>query len=784
MNASDPPALRYTGARLKRLEDPRLLTGRGRFLDDLGLPRMLFASFVRSPHAHARIVRIDTTAARAWPGVADVVIADDLRTVTRPLSPRLDGPGYTPTAWPALADGVVSFCGEAVAVVAAVNPYVAADARELVTVEWEAMPAVATIDQALASNRILFQRRHRQGDVDGAFARAPIVLRETFEHGRCAPSPLELRGILADWDGEALTVWSPHQAPSLLRTALADALGLPHARIRIISPDVGGGFGLKMQVFPEDVAVAALSRRLGRPVKWLEERRENLVAASQARGQRTTVEVAAAADGTVLAMRSRVMSDNGAYHAYPTTGVLEPLGTASIMPGPYRIAAYEFEALALATHKPPLGAYRGVGMTMGAFVAERMLDLLAERLHLDPAEIRRRNLIPREAYPFTSATGYVYDSGDFPKALEEALAAAEYDKLRREQADARAAGRLVGIGIACYTEYTGMGSAGFRRRGAVEVPGIEAATVTMDADATARCAVSFPTQGQGHATTIAQLVADRLGLSLADVRLARVDTAESPSGSGTFASRGTVAMLGSAAVAAERVGDKLRALAAHRLEAAAADVELAGGRAFVRGLPDRSIPLAEIARAAYSPPQGGLPEGQTPGLQATVYCDLPGPTFSGAVHLAVVEVDPATGRVAVRRYALVEDCGRVINPVIVEGQIHGAVAQGIGEALLEAVVHDDNGQLLTATLMDYALPRADDLPLLEISHLETPSPVTPGGVKGMGEGGTIGAPATIANAVADAVRQLGVQITTLPIRPETLLQGSATPPERPNKRIS
>jgi carbon-monoxide dehydrogenase large subunit len=402
-----------------------------------------------------------------------------------------------------------------------------------------------------------------------------------------------------------------------------------------------------------------------------------------------------------------------------------------------------------------------------------MMDLVAERLALDPAEIRRRNLIPREAYPFTSATGYVYDSGDFPKALGEALAAVDYDALRREQAAARTAGRLVGIGIACYTEYTGMGSAGFRRRGAVEVPGIEAATVTVDADATVRCAVSFPTQGQGHATTIAQIVADRLGLALEDVRLQRVDTAESPRGSGTFASRGTVAMLAGAAVAAEQVGEKLKALASHRLEAAAADVELGGGRAFVRGFPDRSIALAELARLAYSPPLGGLPGGLPPGLQATVHCDLPGPTFSGAVHVAVVEIDPATGRVTVRRYALVEDCGRVINPVIVEGQVHGAVAQGIGEALLESVVYDDAGQLLTATLMDYTLPRADDLPLLEIGHLETPSPLTPGGVKGMGEGGTIGAPAAIANAVADAVRHLGVHITSLPIRPERLLASSA-----------
>src|SRR5207253_7994967 len=372
---------------------------------------------------------------------------------------------------------------------------------------------------------------------------------------------------------------------------------------------VGGGFGLKMQIFPEDVAVAALARRLGRPVRWIEERRENLAAASQARAQRTSVEIAAAADGTVLGLRARVVSDNGAYHAYPTTGVLEPLGTASIMPGPYRITAYEFEALALATHKPPLGAYRGVGMTMGAFVAERMLDLVAERLKLDPADVRRRNLIPREAYPFTSATGYTYDSGDYPKALEEALAAVEYDKLRREQEAARAEGRLVGIGIACYTEYTGMGSAGFRRRGAVEVPGIEAATVTVDADATVRCAVSFPTQGQGHATTIAQIVADRLGLTLESVRLQPCDTAGSPRGSGTFASRGTVAMLGSAGAAADVVAAKIRAFAAHRLEASAADVVLESGRAWVRGFPERAVGVAEIARIAYSPPLGGLPSG-------------------------------------------------------------------------------------------------------------------------------------------------------------------------------
>jgi aerobic carbon-monoxide dehydrogenase large subunit len=765
---------------VRRLEDPRLLTGRARFIDDLALSKMLAVSFVRSPYAHARIERIEAAAARALPGVVAVVTADELRPLAKPLAPRVEGGGFTPTAWPALADGVARFCGEAVVAVVATSAQIAADARELVSIDWTPLPVVATLEQALAANQVLFHRRHRAGDVDGAFTRAAIVVGETFAHGRCAPSPIEPRGIVANWDGESLTIWSPSQCPSILRTALAAALDLADVRIRIVTPDVGGGFGLKMQVFPEDVAVAALARMLGRPLKWIEERRENLASASQAREQQATVEAATTADGTLLALRAHIVSDGGAYHAYPTSGALEPLGTASILPGPYRVLAYEYDTRALATHKPPLGAYRGVGMTMGAFVMERLLDLVAERTGLDPAEVRRRNLLPREAYPFKSTTGLTYDSGDFPKALEQVLAAARYDELRQQQAAARAAGRLVGLGIACYTEYTGMGSTIFRLRGMHDVSGIEAATVAVGPDGTARCAVSFPTQGQGHATTIAQIVADRLGLTLQSVRLEPVDTSASPRGSGTFGSRGTVSMLGSAGAAADAVAEKIRTLAAHRLEASASDLVLEGGRAWVRGFPDRAVTVAEIARLAYSPPLGGLPGGLQPGLEATVYFDPPGATFSGAVHLAAVEVDGDTGRVTVTRYALVEDCGTVINPMIVEGQIHGAVTQGIGEALLEGVLYDDQGQLLTGTLMEYALPRADDLPEPEIGHLETPSPVMPGGVKGMGEGGTIGAPAAIANAVADATRHLGVRITKLPIRLESLHRRAEARPDQPS----
>jgi aerobic carbon-monoxide dehydrogenase large subunit len=576
--------------------------------------------------------------------------------------------------------------------------------------------------------------------------------------------PLEPRGVLADWDGESLTVWASTQVPSVLRSTLAAALGLPETRVRVLAPDVGGAFGLKTHVLPEDVVVAALARRLGRPVKWVEERREQLTAAAHAREQQVDVEVAADAQGVVRGLRARIVSDAGAYHIYPLTAALEPLGTAAILPGPYRVEAYAYEALAVATHKPPLGAYRGVGMTMGAFVMERMLDRIAERVGIDPVEARRRNVIPRDGYPFTSASGLVYDSGDYPKAIEQALALADYDELRRTQRAARAAGRLVGIGVACYTEYTGMGSEVFRRRGMEDVRGVEAATVTMDPDGGVRCALSFPSQGQGHATTVAQVVADRLGVELERVRLVPADTAAVPPGSGTFGSRGAVAIGGTVAAAADRIRARLRALAAHWLEAAADDVVLESGRAHVRGFPERAVTVVELARLAYFPPLGGLPPGLEPGLSATVSFDPPGPTFSGAVHVAVVEVDRDTGRVRVDRYVVVEDCGPVVNPTIVEGQVHGAVAQGLGEALLESLVYDVGGQLLTATLMDYALPRADDVPSLIVGHLETPSPRMPGGTKGMGEGGTIGAPAAIANAVADALGDRGERVTSLPIR--------------------
>ena len=735
---------------------------------------MVHAAFVRSPHAHACVRGVDAASAREVAGAAAVLTPADLGA--RDLAPRMSGGGFTPTAWPALAREP-RFCGEAVAVVAASSAYAAADVVDRVRVDYEVRPPCGSLEQALRENAILFRRTRRQGDVEAAFAGARVVVRETFSHGRLTAAPLEPRGVVAEWDGETLTVWASSQTPRILRTALAAALDLPETRVRVIAPDVGGGFGLKMHVFPEDVAIAALARQLGRPVKWIETRRENFVAASQAREQRVDVEAAADDSGRLLALRSRVVSDAGAYHIYPLTAMLEPLGTANILPGPYLTPVYAYEAIAVATHKPPLGAYRGVGMTMGAFVMERVLDLVAQRAGLDPAEVRRRNLIPREAYPHVSPSGMRYDSGDFPKALEQALAIADYDALRRVQREGRERGRLVGVGLACYTEYTGMGSEVFRGRGMDDVPGIEAASVRVEPDGSVRCATSFPSQGQGHATTIAQVVADRLGVALERVRVEPTDTRVAPLGSGTFGSRGAVSIGGSVTAAAERLRPKIEALAARLLEASPADIVLAEGRAHVRGFPERAVTLVEVARAAYAPPPG-MGTDFEPGLEATVHFDPPGPTFSGAVHVAMVDVDPDTGRVSIPRYVVVEDCGPLVNPTIVEGQIHGAVAQGIGEALRERVVHDTDGQLLTGTLMDYALVTAADLPPFEVGHLETPSPTMPGGIKGMGEGGTIGAPAAIANAVADAVAPLGVTITTLPIAADHLASPSLLSPRK------
>jgi carbon-monoxide dehydrogenase large subunit len=780
-------APRYVSASVRRREDPPLLRGQASFLGDLRLPGLLAVAFLRSPHAHARIAAIDASAARALPGVVAIVTGADLAATTRPIHAAMSGAGYKASGWPALAVDKVRFAGEAVAAVVATDRYRAEDALDAIRVTWDPLPAVVDAEasmradaprlhEALGDN-IVFHARHEQGDVARALAAAAIRVRETFRHARCTSAPMEGRGTLAVVDplDGGLTVWATTQTPHLFRTGLAEALGVPDSRLRVCCPAVGGGFGPKMHLYPEDVVVADLARRLGRPVRWLEDRRENLLASAQARDHVNHIEVGAAADGTLLAVRSTLVCDSGAYSVYPVTASLEPLTAAGILPGPYRLAAYAYDAYAVATNKCPAGAYRGVGMALGTYVRERVVDMVARRTGLDPAEIRRRNFIDPGALPFTTASGLVVDSGDPPAALARALEAADYDRLRAEPRRT-ASGRYRGIGLCAYTEFTGMGSGTFRRRGMIQVAGHDAATVRVEPTGEVRAFVSAASQGQGHATTLAQIVADELAVPLATVTVVEGDTERCPYGSGSFASRSVVVSGGALVLAARRVRDKVARIAGHLLEAAPADLVLEEGRIAVRGAPGRALTLADVARVAWRPAAGTLPEGTDPALEATQYYDPPPATFANGAHLAVVEVDAETGEVEIVRYVVVEDCGRMVNPMIVDGQVHGAVAQGIGNALYEDFAYDAAGQPLTTSFMDYLIPGAREVPAMDVIHVETPPAVSVSGFKGMAEGGTIGSTAAVANAVADALAPLGVEVRALPLGPDRvhrLVRGAA-----------
>jgi carbon-monoxide dehydrogenase large subunit len=764
------------GQGIRRLEDPPLLAGRGRFLDDLRRPGLLAVAFARSPHAHARVRKVEGGAARAIPGVVDVLTGADAARLARPLTARLETAAYRPTTWPVLAAETVRFVGEPVAAVVAVDRYRAEDALGALGVAYDPLPVVTDAERAMAPDaprlhpempdNVLFQVRFDNGLTETAFRDAEVRFAETFRHARCASAPLEARGILAEPDSltGGLTVWASTQTPHILRTGLAECLDLPESAIRVIAPDVGGGFGPKMHLFPEDVVVCLLARRLGRPVKWVETRTENLLAGAHARDQATRLEVAARADGTLLGFRARLVSDVGAYSNYPLTVALDPGTAAGSLPVPYRVRGYAYEAYAVATNKCPTGAYRGVGQALGAFVRERAVDMLARRLGLDPAEVRRRNVLRADEFPHTTAAGTVLDSGSPAASLERVLELGGYAALRDQQRRAPAGRVRRGIGLATYTEFTGMGSATFRRRGAVHVPGHDAATVRVEPSGEARAFVSSAAQGQGHRTALGQVLADELGLPLETVEIVSGDTERCPYGSGTFASRTMVAAGGALVLAARAVREKLLRIAAGLLEAAPEDLVLAGGEVAVRGTPSRRLAVREVARVAHRP-AAGLPPGIEPGLQATRFYDPPLATFSPGAHLAVVDVDVETGGVHVVRYAVAEDCGRIVNPVIVDGQSAGAVAQGIGNALYEELGYDDTGQPTGPTFMEYHLPRADEVPALAIAHLDALPPGAPHPFRGMGEGGTIGAIPAVANAVADALAAFGVEVRELPLTP-------------------
>jgi carbon-monoxide dehydrogenase large subunit len=769
------------GARLPRREDARFLTGQGQYVADLARAGTLHAAFLRSAHAHASILRLDVTRARQAAGVVGCFTAADLAGRVRPLVAPSRMKTYRPTRFPVLAEGRVRHVGEAMAVVVAESRYAAEDALDLIEVEYAPLPVIADLTEALApsaplvhpaaGSNALVTRTFSQGDAAEALAGAGCVVRDRFRFHRHAGITMENRACLAEHRPTEglLTLWTSTQVPGIVRDALAEVLDVPAHRIRVVAPDVGGGFGIKAVVYPEEVAVCALAIALGRPVTWVSDRREDLLSSTQAWDELIDAQLGVGADGAILGLSARVLADIGAYSIYPWTASIEVIQVVSFLPGPYRVPHYHAEALGVATNKAPMGPYRGVGRPVSVFVMEALLDRAARALDMDPAEIRRRNLIRPEELPYRSPSGIVWDSGAFHESLARACDAADYEALRAEQSRARAAGRHLGIGLAAYVELTGVGSAIPVSPGADIATGTEGATIRVDSDGGVTAIFGLASHGQGHETSLAQVVAAELGVRMDDVRVVHGDTALSPHGTGTYASRSAVLGGGAAILAARSIRDKALTIAAHQFEVAPADLELADGVIRVRGVPDRSISLAQIAAAAYA---GGkrLPRGLEPGLEATRFYDPYFGTASSATHLALVEVDPATCAISVLRYLVVEDCGRLINPLIVEGQAIGGVVQGIGAALLEELVYAEDGQLLSGSLMDYLVPTAAEVPTVEVLHVEIPSPTTLGGFKGVGEGGTIGAPAAIANAVADALAPLGVTITELPVTGERLFR--------------
>lgn len=767
------------GARVERVEDARLLTGEGRYVADVRPAGCLDAAFVRSPHAHARIVRIDASAAQAVAGVLAIVTGEGMARLAKPVRAASNMSGYKVTSFPPLALGTVRYVGEAVAVVVAESRYVAEDAAEQVRVQYEPLAAVADPERALgaesprlhaeADDNVLVAREFARGDVDAAFQAAEVTVRRRFRFRRHTPLCMENRGCLAEYSRITgrLSLRSATQCPGLVRDLLADLLDLPEHRIRVVASDVGGGYGAKASLYPEEITICAVARELGRAVRWIGDRREDLLATSQAWDEIIDAELALRGDGTVVGLRADVIADVGAYSIYPWTAGIEPVQTISFLPGPYRIPHYRGRARGVATCKAPMGPYRGVGRPPAVFVIERLIETAARRLGVDPTELRERNFIRQEDFPYKSPSGIVWDRSSFTESLARARDVLGYERARQEQARARAEGRWVGIGFASYVELTGIGSAIPVSPGMPIATGTEAATIRVDPSGTVTAVFGIASHGQGLETSLAQVVAEELGVGLDSVRVVHGDTELSPYGTGTYASRSAVLAGGAAILAARAVRDKTLGIAAHLLEAAAEDLVMSEGRVSIRGVPGRGVTLREVAKAAYSGVRR-LPKGMEPGLEATRFYDPYYGTASNATHAVVVEVDRGTFEVRLTRYVVVEDCGRMINPLIVDGQVHGGVAQGVGAALLEEMIYDAGGQLLTGTLMEYLVPTASEIPDMEVHHLETPSPTSLGGFRGMGEGGTIGAPAAIANAVADALAPLSVEVNELPITPERL----------------
>jgi carbon-monoxide dehydrogenase large subunit len=760
------------GAPLARKEDRRMLLGRGRFTGDLTRPGLLHAAFVRSPHAHALVAGIDVAAARQAPGVRGLFTAADLGHPY--LLAMLERDEFVPTPMPILAGDRVRFTGEPVAIVVADDAYRAEDAAELAEVDWDPRPAVASIEAATAAGAA---RLHAHGNclvdllmfdderLPQVFAAAPVTVSATFASARVAALPLEGRACLAEWDDrdDQLVMHVSTQVPHQVRSGVAQALSLPERSVRVIAPDVGGGFGLKCVVGREEVAVAAAALRLRRPVSWTEDRQENLTAAFHGHEQRYRVTAAFDGQGRILGLDAEIDCDTGAYSVFPFTCAVEPLMAATELPGVYKVPAYRARGRAIATSKAPAAPYRGVSRPQIVLVMERLMEKAAEALGLDPLQVRRVNLIGRHEFPYTGINKITYDEGSYREALDLAEERIKVKGWTAERGRLRAQGKLAGIGYANFSERTAYGTPAMSQRRMRMTPGYDTALVRMDPTGEVIVTTGTCGHGQGHETTFAQIVADRLGIHPDQVRLRQGDTDLASYGWGTWGSRSVVIGGGAAGRAADAVAERLRKIAAGQLEASPADIELAGGAARVRGDESASIPIAELARLVHFQAHR-VDEGLRYALEERATFDPPG-TFSNACHVAMVVIDPGTGAIRMHRYLVVEDCGVVINPVVVDGQVRGGVAQGMAAALLERVCFDAEGQPVSTTLMDYLAPTAAEMCPVDIVHLETPSRFSETGAKGMGEGGTIGAPAAVLNAVNDALSGTGIRFDHIPVLP-------------------
>jgi carbon-monoxide dehydrogenase large subunit len=763
------------GSPIKRREDPRLITGQATYVDDIKLLGMLHMSVLRSPYGHARINSINTEAAKNHPGVRAVYTAEDLKgavgnvAVGVPLGKITEGMGVRG----ALAEGKVRFYGDPVAVVIADDRYTARDARDLIEVDYEPLPAAIDVEKAMQPDapilyeefgtNVAFSMHPPTDEIDKVFeetlANGGVVVKQRIVNQRLAPVPIETRGVVAEYrkSDKTLTFWSSSQIPHLLRNILAATVGLPQHQVRVIVPEVGGGFGCKLNVYPEELVAAFATMKLGHPVKWIEDRSENLAVTIHGRDMVEYVEVAATKDGKITGLKVYGISDLGAYCQLNTNLILIGFGYP-VSCGAYDIPAIHLSADLVFTNKASTDAYRGAGRPEAAYVAERAVDLVAHELGKDPADVRRLNFIQPDQFPYKSAAGAVYDTGNYEGALDKALEIAGYQSLRAEQAQKRAEGKLMGIGLSSYIEICGFGP-----KGTLPVGLYESARVRVEQSGTVMVYTGSSPHGQGEETTFAQIVAEEFTIPVESVLVLHGDTDSTPEGRGTYGSRSTA--VGGSAVynATQRLKEKMKQIASHMLEASASDVTLEDGKFSVAGSPQKAVTFEEVAAAANL--SNTLAPGIEPGLETTFFFEPEACVFPFGTHVCVVEIDKGTGTAEIKRFIAVDDCGRQLNPMIVEGQVHGGLAQGIGQALIEGVVYGDDGQLLTATLTDYAMPIAPELPNFETDSTVTLTTVNPLGVKGVGEAGTIGSTPAVANAIADA---FGVAHIDMPFTPERL----------------